>query len=67
VADGRRPYQAGSFRSGPSFSPLSVKGKMWSEKKPSLPGSPEAKSLYSSPAGKASGPASEKGEGQNNQ
>jgi hypothetical protein len=65
-ADRRRPYQAGSFRSKPAFSPRS-KNKTWTKKKSKPARKSRGKSSYSGPAGKAPGPASKKGEGQKNQ
>jgi hypothetical protein len=66
-ADRRRPYQAGSFRSKPSYSPRSNKSKTWTKKKSKPARKSRGKSSYSGPAGKAPGPASKKGEGQKNQ
>jgi hypothetical protein len=66
-AERRRPYQAGSFRSKPTFSPRSIKTKMWTKKKPKPARKSRGKSSYSGPAGKAYGPASKKGEGHKNQ
>jgi hypothetical protein len=66
-AERRRPYQAGSFRSKPNFSPRSNKNKTWTKKKPKPARKSRGKSSYSGPAGKANGPASKKGEGQKNQ
>jgi hypothetical protein len=66
-AERRRPYQAGSFRSKPAFSPRSNKTKMWTKKKPKPARKSRGKSSYSGPAGKANGPASKKGEGHKNQ
>jgi hypothetical protein len=66
-AERRRPYQAGSFRSKPNFSPRSNKNKMWTKKKPKPARKSRGKSSYSGPEGKANGPASKKWEGQKNQ
>jgi hypothetical protein len=62
-AERRRLYQAGSFCSKPNFSPRSNKSQRWPKKK----GKPARKSSYSGPAGKASGPSTERGEGPKNQ
>jgi hypothetical protein len=52
-ADRRRPYQAGSFRSKPNFSPRSNKSKKWTKKKPKPARKSRGKSSYAGPAGKA--------------
>jgi hypothetical protein len=66
-AERKRPYQAGSFRSKPNFSPRSNKNKTWTKKKPKPARKSRGKSSYTGPARKANGPASKKGEGQKNQ
>jgi hypothetical protein len=65
--EAERPYQAGSFRSKPNFSPRSNKTKTWTKKKPKPARKSRGKSSYSGPAGKANGPASKKVEGHKNQ
>jgi hypothetical protein len=68
-ADRRRPYQAGSFRSKPSFNPRSSNSQEgWARRKKSNKKPYNSKkSSYRRPAGKANGPASKKGEGQKKQ
>jgi hypothetical protein len=66
-ADRRRPYQAGSFRSKPSYNPRSNKSKTWTSKKSKPAKKSRGKSSYYGPVGKGPGPASKKGEGQKSQ
>jgi hypothetical protein len=66
-AERRRPYQAGSFRSKPNFSPRSNKSQRWPKKKAKPARKSRGKSSYSGPAGKANGPSTKRGEGPKNQ